>query len=150
ALDAAAARGLALLRAAPERRNELDGLGRSLAQALAALGERRVERDDYAHAADEARALANALASDGVQAAPQELGATWNNLGFLLRELATQVASGAVPAADREQRAREVFRDSWQAYERAVELLPGDARVANDAALIQVYHLRDNLAAAEG
>jgi len=141
ALDAASERLFALLRSERARRDEPDGLGRTLMHALAALGERRVEASDFEHAAAEARA---------VVAQVPDLGGWWNNLAFLLREYATQLEAGKVPdGGARELRARETFRESWQAYRRAVELAPDDARVLNDAALVQVYHLRDNLAEAE-
>ena len=141
ALDAAGERALALLRAEPGRRDELDGLGRSLMHALASLGEARVARSDFEHAALEARA---------VLAQVPGAGAWWNNLGFVLREHATQIGAGLVPElGERELRARETYRESWQAYRKAVELLPDDVRVLNDAGLVQVYHLRDNLGEAE-
>src|SRR5262245_11052601 len=140
-LDAASERLLGLLRSDLARRDEPDGLGRTLMHALAALGERRIEANDFEHAVAEARA---------VVARVPELGAWWNNLGFLLREYATQLEAGKVQdGGAREQRARETFRESWQAYRRAVELAPDDVRVLNDAALVQVYHLRDNLGEAE-
>jgi tetratricopeptide (TPR) repeat protein len=143
ALDAASERLLPLLRANAAGRAEPDGLGRSLLDALLALGERRVALGDFARAAAEARAVV-ALLSDS--------GTWWNNLGFLLRENATQLSAGkiaGVPEREREPRARALYQESWQAYRRAVELLPRDARVLNDAALVQVYHLRDNLGEAE-
>ncbi len=140
-LARASAELLALLRAEPARRDEPDGLGRSLMQALSALGERRVAANDYEHASAEARSVVEVVADEGL---------LWNNLGFLLREYATQVASGYFPEIEgHEDRARELYRESWQAYLRACELLPADARVTNDAALVQVYHLRDDLARAE-
>lgn len=141
ALEAASERLLGLLRANPTQKDELDGLGRSVLHALSALGERRVAARDFARAAAEARVVVTLL---------PEAGEWWNNLGFLLREHATQVGSGALPSgSERETEARALFRQSWQAYQRAVALLPTDVRVINDAALVQVYHLRDNLAEAE-
>ena len=141
ALDAAAERLLALLRSEPARRDEPDGLGRSLMHALAALGEHRVAANDFTHASDEARAVVALLPAGGEW---------WNNLGFTLREYATQVAAGAIPGVgEREERSRALFRESWTAYRRAAELQPSDARVLNDAALVQVYHLRDSLGEAE-
>jgi tetratricopeptide (TPR) repeat protein len=145
ALEAAGERLLQLLRRDAARRDEPDGLGRSLMHALAALGERRVERSDFARAAAEARAILALLPEDAAAR-----GSWWNNLGFLAREHATQLAAGLLPeeGAD-EARSRAVFRESWQAYRRAVELMGEDVRVLNDAALVQVHHLRDNLAEAE-
>ncbi len=141
ALDAASGRLLDLLRTELARRDEPDGLGRTLLHALSALGERRVQANDFEHAVAEARAVVARL---------PDSGSWWNNLGFLLREYATQLESGKVQGGGaRELRARETYRESWQAYRRAVELSPDDPRVLNDAALVQVYHLRDNLGEAE-
>ena len=145
ALELASERLLHLLRTEPARRDEPDGLGRTLMHALSALGERRVEANDFEHAAAEARAVVARLPELGALR-----GLWWNNLGFLLREYATQLEAGKVEdGGGRESRARETFRESWQSYRRAVELAPDDVRVLNDAALVQVYHLRDNLAEAE-
>ena len=58
-----------------------------------------------------------------------------NNLGFFCRDLGVM----AMEAGDVEQ-AAELFEESWEAYSRAVELLPEDARVVNDRALIAVYY----------
>ncbi|MSR64066.1 MAG: hypothetical protein EXS08_16715, partial [Planctomycetes bacterium] len=147
ALDAAGERLLRLMRASPARRAEPDGLARTLMQAVAALGERRASANDFERAAAELRALLAALPAD---ASASELGNLWNNLGFLLREYATQLEAGKIEGLDeRESRARATFRESWQAYQRALALCPNDVRVLNDAALVQVYHLRDNLAEAE-
>ncbi len=140
-LDRASARALSLLRSASARREEPDGLGRSLMHALSSLGQHRVERNDFEHAAAEARAVVAVVSDDAT---------LWNNLGFLLREYGTQLESGTLPeVAQRETRSREVYRESWRAYLTATELRAEDARVINDAALIQVYHLRDELSRAE-
>ena len=58
-----------------------------------------------------------------------------NNLGFFCRDLGVM----AMEAGDVEQ-AAELFEESWEAYSRAVELLPDDPRVVNDRALIAVYY----------
>jgi hypothetical protein len=83
------------------------------------------------------------------RAQPQDPGA-WNNLGFLLREEGSRAAGDAtVGGKGASEEATRLFRDSWAAYLEAVRLAPDDARIVNDAALIQVYHLRDELDRAE-
>jgi len=67
-----------------------------------------------------------------------------NNLGFFCRDLGV-----AAQAAGEEAKAKELFEESWEAYSRAVELLPEDARVVNDRALIAVYYLDEHLDLAE-
>ncbi|MAB80536.1 MAG: hypothetical protein CMJ89_14380 [Planctomycetes bacterium] len=132
---------LRLLKDSPERRHERDGLGRSALQALSALGERAVQRSDFRRAAEDTRVVC--------EVAPEE-GEWWNNLGFLLREYATQIEGGAYPEfEDPKAAALEVYRRSWDAYRRAAELIPDDVRVVNDAALIQVYHVLEELELAE-
>jgi tetratricopeptide (TPR) repeat protein len=56
-----------------------------------------------------------------------------------LRELADRHGSRAV----------ELMRRSWNSYAAAVTQAPDDVRTLNDAALIQVYHLHDELDRAE-
>ena len=73
---------------------------------------------------------------------------SFREYGFLLREYGTQVESESAPGVD-EHQAPAIFRESWLAYQRAVQILPEDARVVNDAALMQIYHVRDDLALAE-
>ena len=139
--EEARTRLLGLLREAPGRRHEPDGLGRSALQALSVLGERAVQQNDFRTAAADARVVC--------EVAPEE-GEWWNNLGFLLREYATQIEGGAYPEfVDRESAALEVYRQSWEAYRQAAERIPEDVRVVNDAALIQVYHVREELELAE-
>jgi len=139
--DLARERLLALLAEAPERRHERDGLGRTALQALSALGVRAVQQNDFRSAAEDTKLV--------VEVAPDE-GEWWNNLGFLLREYATQIEGGAYPEfEDQKAAALSVYRESWKAYRRAAERIPEDVRVVNDAALIQVYHVRDELELAE-
>lgn len=71
--------------------------------------------------------------------------ADWfNNLAFACRELGV-----AAQAAGEEAWADELFRESWKAYGRAVELSPDDARLINDRALIAVYYLDEHWDLAE-
>ena len=132
---------LDLLANVPERREEPDGLGRSLMNACAAIGQRWVELSQFQRAA---------RVSEAVVAAVPEDGEWWNNLGFLLREYGTQMENGAFPdVEDNAAQAKEIFRRSWKAYRRAAELKPEDARVINDGALVQVYHVQEELELAE-
>ena len=62
-----------------------------------------------------------------------------NNLGFFCRDLGVEAR-----AAGQEDRAVELFQESWEAYSRAVELAPTDARIVNDRALIAVYYLDEH------
>lgn len=50
---------------------------------------------------------------------------------------------------ERFELARALMQRSWSAYRAAAELAPEDLRVVNDAALVQVYYLHDELAWAE-
>jgi tetratricopeptide (TPR) repeat protein len=125
----------------PDLRDVRDGLGRSAMNGISLLGQRYVRLSNFARAADVARAV--------VAVAPEE-GSWWNNLGFLLREHGTQMAGGAFPEVeDAQAAAHAIWKESWEAYLRAVELKPDDARIVNDAALMQVYHVRDDLEKAE-
>ncbi|MEQ8765299.1 MAG: tetratricopeptide repeat protein, partial [Planctomycetota bacterium] len=54
----------------------------------------------------------------------------WNNYAFFCRETGK-------------------YEESYQAYERALELAPNDARIINDLALILLYHLDRDLDRAE-
>lgn len=79
-----------------------------------------------------------------------------NNAGFFNRDAAVlleQAASAAEDAAERAElrgRALAGMRRSWDAYQRAAELVPDDLRVVNDAGLIMTYYLRDDPEAARG
>ena len=127
--------------ASAERCRDRDGLGRSAIDCLAALGDRYVAASDFAHGADIARFVTELLPEDGIW---------WNNLAFMLREYGTQLEVDLIPGVDdHAAAAREVFRESWVAYLRAVALTPDTPFVPNDAAIIQVYHLHEELERAE-
>ena len=49
----------------------------------------------------------------------------------------------------KKERARELMRRSYGAYEEATRLAPTDVRIINDAGLIMTYYLRDDVEAAE-
>lgn len=59
-----------------------------------------------------------------------------NNYAFCCREVGTALA-----AQGEMEQAKEVWRESFRAYTRTVELAPEDVRLVNDRALIAVYHL---------
>ncbi len=142
ALDAAGERLLGLLRASPARCDQPDGLGRTLRAALARLAERRADTQAFARAADEARAIVTLLPA---------AGEWWGRLGSALCEQARQGATDAgLQREQSEARSRALWRESWQAYQRALALRSDDARLLVDAARVQVEFLRDGLAEAEG
>ena len=45
--------------------------------------------------------------------------------------------------------ARSTFVEAWKTYQRAAALAPHEPRIINDTALIQIYHLQDDLDGAE-
>ncbi len=125
----------------PDLCEEPDHMGRSPLDAARALGERWVELSDYRAGARLIRRVCALGERDGIW---------WNNLGFMLREYASQVEGGAYPdEGEAKPRAMEIYREAWQAYLKASELSPEDPRIVNDTALIQIYHLRDELERAE-
>ncbi len=71
--------------------------------------------------------------------------ADWtNNYAFACRDL------GVMKAQEGElDEARVLFKESWTAYSRTVELAPDDVRLVNDRALISVYYLDEHFDEAE-
>ena len=139
-LGRATALFLDLLELDPGYHEMPDGLGRTVISGIGVLTLEIISARDYATGIPLARRIA------AVREDREDEASWWNNLGFLLREHATQVECGSVSVAgDSWEASRAIFRDSWAAYERAVELAPDDARIVNDAALIQAYHLRTEL-----
>ncbi|MEW6741394.1 MAG: hypothetical protein AB1486_01440 [Planctomycetota bacterium] len=126
-----------LLRTQSEHRNLRDSFQRTYLDGLGALGAEFETAQDFATGIGLAREVLSVESTSAYW---------WNNLGFFLREYGSQTEAGLVPLeGDREAAARKIFEESWQAYLRAAELAPDDARIVNDAALIQVYHLRTEL-----
>ncbi len=128
---------LAVLEEAPEYAERTDGLGRTSAQGLGRLGGRYHARDDIVKAQGVSRALAE-VTDDAW---------SWNNVGYLLREIGSDTEASGDPGAF--DLARSTFIESYRAYTRAATLAPHEPRIVNDTALIQVYHLRDDLEGAE-
>jgi len=54
-----------------------------------------------------------------------------------------------VAAQSRFERARRIMERSWESYRKALELAPGDLRLANDAAAVLVRYLHHDLDMAE-
>lgn len=136
-LDRAAALFLELLGSDPAYHELPDGLSRTLISGIGVLTLEIVSSRDYATGLPLARKIADVRGTEA---------SWWNNLGFLSREYATQVECGSVRVeGDSWEASRAIFRESWAAYERAAEFAPDDARIVNDAALIQAYHLRTEL-----
>lgn len=100
---------------------------------------------------DEALAAAFRRAAAGEVDDAELLGALRERAGVGAEDVGTEREAELLTAAAAQQdaRAEERYRRSYAAYLRASELLPDDVRVVNDTALIQVYHLRDDLAKAE-
>ena len=116
---------------------EPDGLGRSVVDGLGLLGARHEQAAQYTEGAELCQA---------VLAVQPEDGEWWNNLAYFLRQRGAQEAAGFVEVeGDADQVAQATFRGSWEAYLRAVEYAPQDVRIINDCALMQVYHLQDEL-----
>ena len=126
-----------VLAEAPDLANLRDGLGRELADVVGNLCGDFQARRRFDVPVALARAMTRLFSSRAEW---------WNNLGFFRREYASQIEAGLHEVeGERASAARAVYEQSWQAYQRAVDLAPDDARIVNDAALIQVYHLRDDL-----
>lgn len=87
-------------------------------------------------------ALARTLAFNEAVLAkcPDRFGFVHNNAGLAARDLGVQKANAGDDAA-----ARELWERAYHHYEKAVGLLPDDARTANDCALMLVYHLHRDL-----
>ena len=136
-VDRAETEWLAVLDEAPDFAKRADGLGRNVAQGLGRLGGRYHARDDIVKAQSVSRRVAEAT----------DDAWSWNNVGYLLREIASDTeTSGESGAFDI---ARTTFVQSYRAYQRAAGLAPHEPRIVNDTALIQVYHLQDDLDGAE-
>ena len=123
----------------------IEGVVQSGIQGLFALSTRAAEGGDLEEAARLADRITELVPNDGDFA---------NNAGFLNRDLAVAIelaGRDALEAGDRAragelfERALLVMERSAAAYDRAAELLPDDVRVVNDAALVHVYYLHDDL-----
>lgn len=137
---------LQALETAPGLREEKDGLGRCLVDAVGRFEAEVVAAQKLELGLELARRIAEVVGTDAQ---------LYNNLGLLLRDHATQVQQSALaPAggdgAAEKDPAREIFEESWRAYLEAVALEPSNVRIVNDAALIQIYHLRTELDRARG
>ncbi len=79
----------------------------------------------------------------------QYLGWWYNNLGLALRDLGSLLARRGPKGGPPPKEAMKCWRESYQAYSKAVEIFPEDPRILNDCALILVYHLGEKLDHAE-
>jgi len=136
-MERAEAEWAAVVAEAPEYAERVDGLGRTTAQGLGRLGGRYLVRDEL----DASRRVSKQVAE------LTDLAWAWNNVAYLLREIASDTEAGGDPGAW--DVARSTFVESWETYLRAAELAPDQPRIVNDAALIQIYHLQDDLDRAE-
>ena len=136
-LDTARDLFLAVLGDTPVFSDLPDGLGRRAIDGVSSLGAEYESLSQFARGAELAQLMT---------AIDPEPGPWWNNLGYFLREYGSQVEGGVVDLGGTpEEDARQIFHESWQAYLRATEFSPSDARIINDTALIQIYHLQDEL-----
>ncbi|GEM_PF-3486618 len=71
-------------------------------------------------------------------------GQAWNNLGLACRDRGVQLAKAGSRRA-----AKDLWEESYAAYEKAVELQPRDPRIVNDCGLMLLYHLGRDLEKAE-
>ncbi len=130
-----------LLETAPDHRNLPDGMRRTYLDGLGSLGAEFETGLDFKNGVEIARRV--------LEYEPDS-AYWWNNLAFFLREYGSQVEAEMVEVdGDPKEVARGIFQESWDSYLRASELAPTDARIVNDTALIQVYHLRTDLEKAE-
>jgi len=136
-MERAEAEWTAVVEEAPEYAERVDGLGRTTAQGMGRLGGRYLVRDEL----DSSRRVSKQVAE--LTNAPW----SWNNVAYLLREIASDTEASGDPGAW--DVARSTFVESWETYVRAAELAPHEPRIVNDAALIQIYHLQDDLDKAE-
>ncbi|MDG2148566.1 MAG: hypothetical protein P8N09_03485 [Planctomycetota bacterium] len=94
----------------------------------------QVNTDDLADAREFFRRMAERF----------DVAAWWNNYAFWSRETALAAAVDG-----KMQQATELFQKSYAAYEKTIELEPDNARYVNDAGLIQLYYLQEDLDRAE-
>jgi tetratricopeptide (TPR) repeat protein len=87
-------------------------------------------------------ALARTLSFDEavLQRCPDRWGFAYNNAALAARDLGVREQKNGNGDA-----ARELWERSYRYYEKAVELSPEDARIANDCGLMLVYHLHRDL-----
>jgi len=128
---------MTLLDERPDQVQLIDGLGRTPEQGLGRLGGRFHVRDQLDAAEQVSRELANVT----------DQAWWWNNVGYLNRERAADAERSDEPGSF--DRARSIYETSWKAYQRAANLAADNARIVNDTALIQIYHLRSDLEGAE-
>jgi hypothetical protein len=92
------------------------------------------------------------LAEMLAQAMPDE-ARHWNNMGLFLRNEGEDLELAAykkkAPEPD-PALLEDLYARSFAAYQRALELNPGDPQLVNDTALMLAYHLDGDLAEVEG
>ncbi len=105
-------------------------------------------RDAGTALADVATAMRRAAAGEVEDG--ERLAALRERAGIAADDGVDRAAELLLATADElDAAAEERFRRSYAAYLQASELAPEDVRIVNDTALIQVYHLRDELEKAE-
>ncbi len=100
------------------------------------------------------RSLDAALVAEMLAEADPEEPRHWNNMGLFLRDEgeSLELAKYKDPTLPEPDPAhlRQLYERSFTAYQRALELSPGDPQVINDNALLLHYHLERDLERARG
>jgi hypothetical protein len=112
----------------------VDSFGNHFLGALVAIHRALTEQ------ADEPLARTLAFHERVLARYPDRWGFLYNNAALAARDL------GVAMARDGDQRAAmELWERSYAHYQKAVELSPDDARIANDCGLVLIYHLHRDL-----
>ncbi|MCU0863186.1 MAG: hypothetical protein MUC36_05295 [Planctomycetes bacterium] len=90
--------------------------------------------------ADEALAKTLAFNESVLAQQPDRWGFVYNNAALAARDLGVAVAQRG-----EQSKAMELWERSYRYYSKAVELVPDDARIANDCGLMLSYHLNRDL-----
>jgi tetratricopeptide (TPR) repeat protein len=93
-----------------------------------------------AESGDDALALALGFNERVLQRFPDRWGFLYNNAALAARDLGVQKSQQGDAAA-----ANDLWERSYGYYEKAVALVPDDARIVNDCGLMLIYHLDRDL-----
>lgn len=104
-------------------------------------------------AQEPARNLEAAFLSEMLAEAMPDEARHWNNLGLFLRDEGERLELAAYKDKTPEPDAallEDLYGRSFEAYQRALELTPGDPQLQNDTALMLAYHLDGDPGEVEG
>ncbi|PIE23130.1 MAG: hypothetical protein CSA62_08820 [Planctomycetota bacterium] len=79
-----------------------------------------------------------------ITARHSDWGFAWNNLGFACRDLGVRRSKSKGGEGAGKKSAKELWEESYAAYEKAVHYSPEDPRIVNDCGLMLIYHLYRN------